>query len=372
MMPGSSLASGVALLVLPATALVAVAVAGFLHTPREGVGLAGVMLAGLGLAAAAAVVNGPAGKGQAGEEIEPRQRRWRAVSGLLIALALLLLAVTGLMVNGIADRLLEPVAGPGDWESAIRQAKAFPLLSWSGISLGWLAVALALPRPRAPSGGQDRRDLVAYLASVPPTVLIAAGAAALVWIGCVRPVQADVLFKMADSHVRSGSWELVAGLYGQAIELAPREDFYYLMLGRAQLEQARGEETSDRPSWLAQARETLERASALNPLNPDHAANLARFHWQAADLEDAMAREAHLRAADGHYARATVLAPRNVVLLNEWAGLKWYAFQDERQACQLLDRSLELDPAYEWTQKQYADICAEVLLEGPLNLDFEE
>jgi len=33
---------------------------------------------------------------------------------------------------------------------------------------------------------------------------------------------------------------------------------------------------------------------------------------------------------------------------------------------------LELDPAYEWTQQRYADMCAEVLPEAPLNLDFEE
>jgi tetratricopeptide (TPR) repeat protein len=123
---------------------------------------------------------------------------------------------------------------------------------------------------------------------------------------------------------------------------------------------------------LEKALETLERAQTLNPLNPDHAANLSRFHQQAAALEtDATARETHLHAADNHYAEALALAPQNVMLLNEWALLQWY-LHGEAQACRLLERSLELDPEFEQTQQQYADICSRAISDQPQNLDFED
>ena len=48
--------------------------------------------------------------------------------------------------------------------------------------------------------------------------------------------------------------------------------------------------------------------------------------------------------ADGYYAQATTLAPRRVVLLDEWAAFRWYSWRDEAQTCKLLERSLELDP----------------------------
>jgi hypothetical protein len=167
---------------------------------------------------------------------------------------------------------------------------------------------------------------------------------------------------------------LTVGLYEEAIELAPQEDFYYIFLGRAQLEQARDEgDSTRRETYLAQTLETLERAQALNPLNPDHIANLARFHQTAAELEaDSAAREAHLRAADGYYDEATTLSPQNVILWNEWAGLQWYSLRDEAQACRLLEHSLELDPEFEQTQQQYADICSQSLPDQPQNLDFED
>ena len=86
---------------------------------------------------------------------------------------------------------------------------------------------------------------------------------------------------------------------------------------------------------------------------------------------DPAAREAHLHAADGYYDEATTLAPQNVILLNEWAALQWQ-LHGETQACRLLEHSLELDPEFEQTQQQYADICSHVLPDQPQNLDFED
>ncbi len=182
----------------------------------------------------------------------------------------------------------------------------------------------------------------------------------------MRPMQADAIFKAANPYDWKKQWSLAIQLYERAVELASQEDFYYIHLGRAQLEQG-----SKDPAQLERAQETLERALVLNPLNPDHVANLSRFHRQAAALESGVAAETHLRAADNYYAEALRLAPQNVVLLNEWALLQWY-LHGETQACRLMDRSLELDPEFEQTRQQYADICSQAIPDRPQSLDFED
>ena len=68
----------------------------------------------------------------------------------------------------------------------------------------------------------------------------------------------------------------------------------------------------------------------------------------------------HARAADGYYGDAVVLAPRNVILWNEWALLQRDLLQDEVEACRLLEHSLELDPEFEWTVGLYAETCPAV------------
>jgi tetratricopeptide (TPR) repeat protein len=253
-------------------------------------------------------------------------------------------------------------------------AKAFPVLSWSVAFLGLLSVSLALPRPFSSPIDQGQRGRLTLAITVPLSVLIAVSTVILIFGTGVRPEQADALYKAAAPYDQSGQWEMSIKLYEYAIQLAPHEDFYHIFLARAPLEQATEEtDPSQREEWLTQTQETLERAHSLNPLNADHLANLARFHRRAADFAgDAVARERHLQTADSYYTEATALAPQNIVLLNEWAMLKWYFMYDEEQACDLLERSLEMDPAFEQTQQLYTDICPQTLPEQPVNLDFED
>jgi hypothetical protein len=366
--------SGVAVLLLPTAAIVATAIAGFLHVVREGVGLGAVMVAGLVLAAAAAAVDVVVRRGPAPEGAERGWRFHLVARSVLGVLALALLVAAGLFVRGLMAGATEPWTGPHDWDAILGQTRVFPLLAWSAAGIGLVVVGLALPCPDTAPAARDRRGAILSAIGSPLYALIAVGAAMFIVAACVRPMQADAVFKMSSPYSRPGSWVLATQLIEQAVELAPQEDFYYIFLGRAQLEQAQAEdEPVQRASWLAQALETLERARALNPLNPDHAANLARFHSRAADLEaDSAAREVHLQAADGHYAQTTVLAPRRVVLLNEWAAFRWHAWRDEAQTCNLLERSLELDPEFEQTQRQYAEVCWREFPDQPQNLDFEE
>jgi hypothetical protein len=82
--------------------------------------------------------------------------------------------------------------------------------------------------------------------------------------------------------------------------------------------------------------------------------------WQAGDDRAAEALYDHYREptfrpacglpgdrAEGHDAQAAALAPRRVVLLNEWAAFRWYFWRGEARTCKLLERSLELDPEFE-------------------------
>jgi len=73
---------------------------------------------------------------------------------------------------------------------------------------------------------------------------------------------------------------------------------------------------------------------------PDISALIQR--WQAGDDRAAEALYNHYREpvfrlacgllgdpADGYYAQATTLAPRRVVLMNEWVAFLWYSWRDE-------------------------------------------
>ncbi len=190
---------------------------------------------------------------------------------------------------------------------------------------------------------------------------------------CIHPILADVNFKMANPYDRAEMWGIAIDLDKAAIDLVPQEDFYYIYLGRAQMQQALVEQDADlRELELAQALETLERAQTLNPLNPDHIANLARFHRMTAGLEtDPAARTVPLHIAGGYYDRAMTVAPQNVLLLNEWATLQWQS-GDVEQACQMVDRSFALAPEYEQTHLLYSDMCPQALPDQPQNLDFED
>jgi tetratricopeptide (TPR) repeat protein len=362
-LPDRPLASGVALLLLPTSALATVATVGFLRGPRDAVWPGMVMAIGLLLAVASAVI-----------------RKESLRNGLLVALALALLAGAVLTMNGLLSVMMElppELSTTRDTDAMTRfllqQAKTFPgSIPWLTAFVGLLSVALALPNADAPSTKWNRGQLVALLAASPFYILIAVGTVVLVLNTCVHPIQADVAFKTASSYSQSGKWDMAIDLYEAAIELTPQEDFYYIFLGQAQLQQAgTAQDAARREIGLAQALETLERAHTLNPLNPDHVANLARFHRIAAGSEtNPTAQVAHLRDANEYYTEGAALAPQNVTLLNEWAKLQWQS-SDEDQACQTLERSLELDPEFELTQQLYGDFCPQALPDRPQNLDFE-
>ncbi|MBK9054924.1 MAG: O-antigen ligase family protein [Chloroflexi bacterium] len=102
----------------------------------------------------------------------------------------------------------------------------------------------------------------------------------------VRVIHADIIYKRArpwdTAAIRERNpdyWDNSIGIYQRAIELTPNEDFYYLWLGRAYLEKSGLiQETAERDTLLGIAEAELKAAQAINPLNTDHTANLARLY----------------------------------------------------------------------------------------------
>jgi tetratricopeptide (TPR) repeat protein len=184
-----------------------------------------------------------------------------------------------------------------------------------------------------------------------------AGAAAVVTN--LRPIQADIIYKQADPWERQGEWGLAIQHYNRAIDLAPREDFYFLYLGRAYLEYAKTlDDAALRRTMLGRTEETLRQARELNPLNTDHSANLARMYRTWAELTtDAEVRQEMIQRSSENYEIATQLSPQNAILWNEWAIL-YLSTGRFAEAQERVSHSLNLDPEFDQTWTVQADLYA--------------
>jgi tetratricopeptide (TPR) repeat protein len=189
----------------------------------------------------------------------------------------------------------------------------------------------------------------------------------------LRVIQADIAFKSADLFARNGNWQAAIRVYEHANDLAPHEDYYYLFLGRADLEYARSlQDEATRDDFLARSVGDLKRAQQINPLNPDHTANLARLYslWAAlyTDLEKRQERGA---ISDEYFQRALTLSPNSVRLWGEWALLHLNALGNPERAFELLQKALQVDPKYDWTYGLLGEYYAKYLNNDP-NLTIEE
>lgn len=176
----------------------------------------------------------------------------------------------------------------------------------------------------------------------------------------LRVIQADISFKTADLFARPGSWPVAIEIYDRARDLAPNEDYYYLFLGRAYLEQAKTMQNPvERESLISQAAQDLIEAQKINPLNTDHTANLARLYslWttytENPDLQVERAQQ-----ADEYFAQAIMLSPKNARLWDEWAVHRLNVMGDPDGGYERLTRALEIDPYYDWTYALIADYLA--------------
>ena len=191
-------------------------------------------------------------------------------------------------------------------------------------------------------------------------VLAITGFILVIWLSVttnLRIIHADIAFKMAEPFASSKQWVVANMLYRRAIDLSPDEDYYYLFLGRGSLEEAKTiSDTVLQEQAFKTAEADLIRAQRINPLNPDHTANLARLHsWWALQAPDDQTRAQRAMVSDQYYSRVTVLSPNSARLWDEWAILFINVLNDPDRASELLEHSLEIDPQYDWTHALAGD-----------------
>jgi len=233
-------------------------------------------------------------------------------------------------------------------EQVLAQVRRFEgLLSRFYVALFAIIMALAAILPE---------DQPAKYVQSKPAGVIAAPVMLLMVIGLafytnIRVIQADIVFKIGDPFARSGQWPVAIVIYNRANELAPNEDYYYLFLGRAYLESAKTlQDVGERDKLLQQAETDLRKAQALNPLNTDHTANLARLYSQwAAYTTTTEGRQQRAEKSSEYFSRAVALSRNSAMLWDEWASLSLFVLQQPEEAYTRLIRAEQIDPKYHRT-----------------------
>jgi tetratricopeptide (TPR) repeat protein/O-antigen ligase len=173
----------------------------------------------------------------------------------------------------------------------------------------------------------------------------------------LRVIQADVAFKAGQIFAGPDGWEIAIAIYDRANRLALNEDHYYLYLGHAYMEYVKTiDDDASRDELFKKADLEMRKAQEINPLNPEHTANLARFYtlWTTFS-DDPGVHQQYAMTADQYFTSALALSPKNVKLLNERAVLYLKALEDPERAFELLQSSLQIDPDYDWTYALIAD-----------------
>ena len=173
----------------------------------------------------------------------------------------------------------------------------------------------------------------------------------------LQVIHADITFKMADPFTKSGQWQVANFLYKRALVLAPKEDHYYLFLGRSYLEQAKVTDSiPEQDNLVLQAENDLKVAQSINPLNTDHTANLARLYsWWAGKASTTDARATRAQKASEYYQTAVTLSPNNSTLWDEWAVLLMQVVGQSKEALSKLEHALGLDSSYSFTNGLLGD-----------------
>ncbi|MCY4093353.1 MAG: tetratricopeptide repeat protein [Caldilineaceae bacterium] len=197
----------------------------------------------------------------------------------------------------------------------------------------------------------------------------------------IAQVRADVYYKQGLVYDNAGNWEISADLYRRALAVRPAEDYYMLFYGRSllakaaeapvqgshvpppdlSLSDALGIEGSDlqqmgKEDLLQYAEVVLKGAQVVNPLNTDHAANLARLYRSWSDLvNDPQSRRNLLEGSLQHYEAALTLSPNAAHLWNEKAN-SLASLERNEESEEALLHSLSLDNRYGATYVLLADL----------------
>ncbi|MFN8470579.1 MAG: tetratricopeptide repeat protein [Anaerolineae bacterium] len=215
-----------------------------------------------------------------------------------------------------------------------------PLYIYLGLTAFVLAAVLLIGEPKPKAWISDIRAIIYPALGI---FIIA-----LIWFTNVRVVSADILYKQGwQNYHQRGMYDPAVRLYDEALDDQPDQDFYYLFKGKALLEKAQSTaDATQRQATFQAAEGVLLQAEALNPRNPDHAANLARMYqtW-ASFAPSGPDRDQKLQTALKYYAEAESLSPNSVVIMDQTASA-YLDMEQTDKALDILQKSLAIDPTY--------------------------
>ena len=217
-----------------------------------------------------------------------------------------------------------------------RPSQASFLSSYAVLSLGLFFIFLIFHGANLPPGGDPVKAIVFYylylflsivaiaVASLKGTALPARlwrgaiwwlypllilGMVVLIFTTNISVVQADIYYKQGQAYERDERWDESIALYQRALALDPNQDHYYKTLGWAYLKKAESD-AARRVTWLEEARRAFGRGRELNPLDPDHTANLGYIflNWEQLAADPAE-RVAMLNRASDYFQRAVAMSP---------------------------------------------------------------
>lgn len=248
------------------------------------------------------------------------------------------------IVRNVPETLDELLAQSGSFEGLLTQFYFFMILLML-ILAGYLPTAWPKQATRPSSFGMILAPIVLILVI------------GLSYFTNWRVIQADIAFKLAEPFASSHQWVVANQLYQRAKDLAPDEDYYDLFLGRGYLEHAKTvTDESEKQAIFDRAEADLLKAQEVNPLNPDHTANLARLYsWWAGQTQNPAERQEGGLISDDYYRRVLVISPNNARLWSEWGVLHLDILRQPERAFELLNQALEIDPEYDWTHALLAN-----------------
>jgi tetratricopeptide (TPR) repeat protein len=160
----------------------------------------------------------------------------------------------------------------------------------------------------------------------------------------ITPIRATIYHKMASSSEGRGRLDDSMVWYRKAIELSPNEDYHYLALGRVMFAKANtAQNDAGRKAILKDLSVVLEKAHKLNPLNPDHMANLGFVYANWASLEATPEeRQAKFDRSDQFFLKATAAMPNKVMVWTNWARVHM-GRKDYDGALKIIQNAMKID-----------------------------
>ncbi len=282
---------------------------------------------------------------------------WLKSVGVVLGLSLLISFIYSLVLSGTLSSLGKFT--PQSINDVILQSRSFEGLLTQFYFFTFLGVfVMGMILSIQDSSKMNASKDIAWILS--PIILVIAFW--LISVTNLRIIRADISFKMAEPFAANNQWPVAIELYKRASDLAPDEDYYYLFLGRGYLEQAKLLESEEEQAVIFQQAESdLIRAQNINPLNPDHTANLGRLNsWWALQAENEEVRKARGEDSIEYYQAVLQLSPNNARLWNEWSIVDINVMGDYDSALEKLETSLAIDPTYDWTHAILGDYYTQI------------